>query len=204
MRFDVTYDISIKSSDKTVNGFHSTFRAPNRLDGSMRGTVRNITCISHNVNLRITTLSMIALAFLATAFATYHRKTQSRTAPFSQNRVTAEVLDKARAKARTNQKFLMVEFGADWCSDCLELSKSLEEEAVRDYLKAHFVVLNVDVGQFNRNIDVAKSLGVDINQGIPTAVFFSPGSAVPAKKLGTSQILAYLHEVVDGPKATIQ
>jgi len=94
------------------------------------------------------------------------------------------MLDKARASAQTNHKFLMVEFGADWCSDCLELSKGLENGAVRNYLKEHFVVLNVDVGQFNRNIEVAKSLGVDINQGIPTAVFFPPGRAVPSKKLG--------------------
>jgi hypothetical protein len=68
---------------------------------------------------------------------------------------------------------------------------------VRDYIKAHFVVLNVDVGQFNRNIDIAESLGVDINQGIPTAVFFPPGSAVSAKKLGTNEILAYLKDVVE-------
>jgi thioredoxin 1 len=114
------------------------------------------------------------------------------------------MLDKARASAQINHKFLMVEFGADWCSDCLELSKELETGAVRNYLKEHFVVLNVDVGQFNLNIDVAKSLGVDIDQGIPTAVFFPPSRTVPSKRLGANQILAYLNDVVEQPPTTIQ
>jgi thiol:disulfide interchange protein len=134
----------------------------------------------------------------------YHRETQSKTASFGYRRVTAEMLNKARAGAQTNHKFLMVEFGADWCSDCLELSKSLETKAVRNYLKEHFVVLNVDVGQFNLNIDVAKSLGVDIDQGIPTAVFFPPSRTVPSKRLGANQILAYLNDVVEQPPTTIQ
>jgi protein disulfide-isomerase len=154
------------------------------------------------VNTR-TALSIIALVLVATAFGIYQRGAQSRPSPLSPSRVIAEMLDEARANARTNHKFLMVAFGADWCSDCLELSQTLEEELLRDFLTKHFVVFNVDVGQFNRNIDIAKSLDVDINQGIPTAVFFPPGEAAPSKRLGTNQILAYLNDVLEHPQTTI-
>jgi len=114
------------------------------------------------------------------------------------------MLDKARGNASMNHKFLMVEFGAGWCGDCLELSKALETPLLRDLLETRFVVLNVDVGQFNRNIDLALSLGVDVNEGIPRAVFLGPGGDVLARKLGTNQILSYLQSVIEHPRATIR
>ena len=131
------------------------------------------------------------------AIATSHRTTQSRTAPRSGAEVTAEMLNEALAKAHANHKFLMIEFGADWCSDCLELSQRLKEPVVRDYLKEHFVIVNVDVGRFDLNVDIAKSLGVDVTQGIPAAVFYPPDSSVPSRKIGTNQILAYLDDVAE-------
>ena len=204
MRLSVTYDISIKGPDETVNGFPLDILGTALYQKSVLRAVRTTRCTSHDVNLRTMTLLTFAVVLIALPIAICHRVKQSKTSPLSYRRVTAEMLDKARASAQINHKFLMVEFGADWCSDCLELSKELEKGAVRNYLKEHFVVLNVDVGQFNRNIDVAKSLGVDINQGIPTVVFFPPSRAVPSKKLGTNQILAYLNDVVEQPQTTIQ
>ena len=102
-------------------------------------------------------------------------------APLSGAKVTAEeMLNEARAKAHANHKFLMIEFSADWCSDCLELSQRLKEREVRDHLKDHFVIFNVDVGRFDLNVDIAKSLGVNVTEGIPTAVFYPPDGAVPS------------------------
>jgi thiol:disulfide interchange protein len=108
---------------------------------------------------------------------------------------TVQSIDQARAGARLNHKVLMVEFEADWCSDCQALSRSLEERGIRDYLTRHVEVLHVDVGQFNRNLDIARSLGVDVNQGIPAAVFFLPEQVPALRKIGEDQILAYLHQL---------
>ena len=129
---------------------------------------RKLRCSWNIVNRRSAAISTFALMSIATVIVTYHWKAQSKTT-FNESRVTANILDKARADAITHHKSLMVEFGAGWCSDCLELSKALEQPVLRDLLKTHFVVLNVDVGQFNRNIDIALSLGVDVNEGIPRA-----------------------------------
>ena len=35
-------------------------------------------------------------------------------------KVGQEMIAEARARAARNHKFLMVEFGADWCSDCAQ------------------------------------------------------------------------------------
>lgn len=101
-------------------------------------------------------------------------------------------LAEARTKAREIQKFFMVQFGADWCSDCLELSKSLEQAPMPDYLRNKFVVFNVDVGEFNKNLDVAKSLAVDVTQGIPVAVIFPPSGTEITTRRGIHEILAYV------------
>ena len=89
-------------------------------------------------------------------------------------KVGQELIAEARARAARNHKFLIVEFGAEWCSDCAQLSKSLKDERRRDLFQREFELLYVDVGEFNRNLDIAKSLGIDVTEAIPTAVFFPP------------------------------
>jgi len=108
---------------------------------------------------------------------------------------TVQSIDQARAEARLNHKVLMVEFEADWCSDCRVLSGSLQERDIRDYLARHVEALHVDVGQFNRNLDIARYLGVDVNQGIPAAVFLLPDQVPASRKIGNAQILAYIHQL---------
>ena len=108
---------------------------------------------------------------------------------------TVQSIDQARAEARLDHKVLMVEFEADWCSDCLALSRNLQERDIRDYLARHVEALHLDVGQFNRNLDIARYLGVDVNQGIPAAVFFLPGHVPAVRKIGNAQILAYIRQL---------
>jgi len=114
---------------------------------------------------------------------------------------TVESIDQARVKARRNHKVLMVEFQADWCSDCRALSRSFQQPSIRDYLARHVEALDVDVGQFDRNLDIARSLGVDVNQGIPAAVFFLPEQGSASRKIGNAQILDYLHQLEDSVAA---
>jgi thiol:disulfide interchange protein len=108
---------------------------------------------------------------------------------------TVQSIDQARAEARLDHKVLMVEFEADWCSDCRVLSRSLQERGIRDYLARHVEALHVDVGQFNRNLDIARYLGVVVYLGIPAAVFFLPEQVPASRKVGNAQILAYIHQL---------
>ena len=93
----------------------------------------------------------------------------------------------------------MVQFGASWCPDCVELSKSLKDSITSNRLEQYFIVVNIDVGEFNRNLNVARSLGIDVTEGIPVAVFFPPRGDVSSVKLGTEQILEFVKEVIARP-----
>ncbi len=103
--------------------------------------------------------------------------------------------DEALQNARASGKSLMVEFGADWCSDCQALSRELEQEPLQTCVERRVERLKVDVGEFNRNLDVANGLGIDIRNGIiPTAVFFAPANGARTTKAGTPEILSFLKQ----------
>jgi hypothetical protein len=67
--------------------------------------------------------------------------------------------------------------------------------------------VNVDVGKFNQNRDVAESLGVSLIRGIPVAVFFGPegevigttneGQLEPARRYSSKQILKFVRDVAE-------
>ena len=83
--------------------------------------------------------------------------------PYKAGKVDQSKVDKALQTARSAKKFLMVEFGANWCEDCIVLSRTLETGATKDYFEKHFVVLKVDVDKFDKNLEIAKALGVEMN-----------------------------------------
>jgi len=118
----------------------------------------------------------------------------------------------AQARARTLHKSVMVIFGANWCADCVVLHRTLEAPETRDYVESHFEIVSVDVGQFNKNLDVAKSLDVNLTRGIPAAAFLAwdgasigntnNGELEPSRNYHSDQILRFLHQVVDNHKIT--
>jgi len=142
------------------------------------------------MSLRSIAISASVLA-IAVALVAYHREAQQKSA--------SQMIEEARIAAHKNDKFLMVQFGASWCPDCIELSKSLKDSITSNRLEQYFIVVNIDVGEFNRNLNVARSLGVDVTEGIPVAVFFPPRGDVSSVKLGTEQILEFVKEVIARP-----
>jgi thiol:disulfide interchange protein len=125
----------------------------------------------------------------------------------SPSQVTRTRLDEALRRASVVNKILMVEFGGDWCEDCVVLNRNLEATAVREYFQTHFILLRVEVDQSDRNLDVAKSLDAGVEHGVPTAVFFGPdgarigatnkGELEPSRHYNPDQILAFLKAVVE-------
>lgn len=113
----------------------------------------------------------------------------------------------ARNVAREARKFLMVTFGANWCMDCRTLHHNLKSKDVKPYTDDRFVFVNVDVGKFNQNADLATELGVNLSRGIPVAIFFDPtgnvigttneGQLEPARRYTSKQILKFIRDIAE-------
>lgn len=113
----------------------------------------------------------------------------------------------ARKAARDANKFLMVTFGANWCVDCRTLHLNLKSDDVKQYTQDRFLFVNVDVGKFNLNADLAAELGVSLSRGIPVAIFFDPSGAVigttnngelePARRYSSIQILKFIRDIAE-------
>ena len=72
--------------------------------------------------------------------------------------------------------------------------------------------MNVDVGKFNQNADLAKELGVTLFRGIPVAIFFDPegqvigttneGQLEPARRYTSKQILRFVSDIAERSQIT--
>ena len=82
--------------------------------------------------------------------------------------------------SQRDHKLVLLDFGANWCLDCQVLDRLFADPTVAAYLAAHFRVVHIDVGTFNRNLDVSKSYGSPIEGGVPAAVVLSPTGRVIA------------------------
>lgn len=113
----------------------------------------------------------------------------------------------ARQQALDDEKFLMVTFGANWCLDCRTLYHHLKSPEVEAFTNEIFDFVNVDVGKFNSNRQLASDLGIDLRRGIPVAIFFGPdgevigttndGQLEPARFYTSKQILKFVRDIVE-------
>jgi len=87
-------------------------------------------------------------------------------------------LKQALSASKTDKQPVLVIFGANWCKDCRALDQALSTGRNAELVKREFKVVKIDVGNFNKNLDVAEAYGNPIKKGIPAAVVLSPDNKV--------------------------
>src|SRR6266850_2148579 len=80
-------------------------------------------------------------------------------------------LKQALNASKADQQPVLVIFGANWCKDCRALDAALQTGRNAELVK-------IDVGNFDKNLDVAEAYGNPIKKGIPAAVVLSPDNKV--------------------------
>lgn len=113
---------------------------------------------------------LASLAFAATAFAA--------PLPYDESANARAEIEQALAAAKVHHSKVLVIFGANWCEDCRALDQALKAQKSASLIAAQYDVVKVDVGRFDRNLDVARSYGDPIHKGIPAAVVLSADNKV--------------------------
>jgi len=84
--------------------------------------------------------------------------------------------------ARREHKRIILDFGANWCGDCQVLDYYYRQSPNAELLAKHFIVVHIDTGHVDHNVDVAKKYHVPIAHGIPSlAVIDAHGNLLYAE-----------------------
>jgi len=88
-------------------------------------------------------------------------------------------IEAALKQAGENHKHVLLVFGGNWCYDCHVLDRALHEGAAGKIMKDSFVLVHVDIGEFDKNLDLAKKYNIPLDKGAPAvAVLSSDGTLV--------------------------
>lgn len=106
---------------------------------------------------------------------------------------------------------VIIVFGANWCGDCKMLDIAMKSGASAALLARDFKIVKVDVGHWDKNLDVAKEYEVPLEKGIPAVAIISPknevlyitkeGELANARSMGDNGIYEFFKRVTASVKA---
>jgi len=76
----------------------------------------------------------------------------------------------AQAAAKASGKLLLIDMGGNWCADCRILAAVMDLPGIAQFVDAHYVVVMIDAGRMNRNLDIPARWGVDRLEGVPNVL----------------------------------
>jgi protein disulfide-isomerase len=90
----------------------------------------------------------------------------------------------ALAAAKQDGRYVLLDFGANWCPDCRVLGSYLENGPLKTLVDQNFHLVSIDVGRWNRNTDIAAQYGNPIKKGIPAVVVLDPQGKIVGSTAG--------------------
>ena len=106
---------------------------------------------------------------LALAAASLSTLASAAPWPYNEQADAAADVQHAIAAAQVNHKKVLLVFGANWCPDCRALDKAMHGSS-QHLIDSEFDVVKIDVGNFDKNLGLAKRYGNPIAKGIPAVV----------------------------------
>lgn len=118
------------------------------------------------------------IALLLTTFAfSFSQAALAVDGPYDESANASAQIQAALTKAKAEKKDVLLIFGANWCKDCVELDRSLKGQSA-SLINNKFVLVKINIGQFDTNLDIANEFGNPIKKGIPAAVLITPQKTV--------------------------
>ncbi len=104
-----------------------------------------------------------------------------------------------KTAARTHKRVLL-DFGGNWCGDCIVLDTYFHSARNAPILNANFVLVHVNVGEYDANLDLAQKYGIPLQKGVPAiAVLSDTGKLLYSQQGGEFEKIARM-EPEDGTR----
>jgi thiol:disulfide interchange protein len=90
------------------------------------------------------------------------------------------------AQAKREHKRVLIDFGGDWCGDCIVLDIYFHQPVNLALLEKNFVLVHVFIKEtMDSNLELGAKYGVDIAKGVPALSVLDPdGHVIYAQKTG--------------------
>ncbi len=96
----------------------------------------------------------------------------------------ADLAAALKTAAATHRRILL-DFGGNWCGDCQVLDIYFHDATNKPLLDANFVMVHINVGHYDANLDLARRYGVPLEKGVPAlAVLGEHGALLYSQKNG--------------------
>lgn len=127
-----------------------------------------------------------------------------KTNLYPKNADATKDIESALKSAATANKRVMLIFGGNWCYDCHVLDQALHDGEAGKIVKESFLLVHVDIGEGDKNLDVVKKYETTIDYGVPTVVILDAESRViysstkgefeAARRMMKKDLVAFLNQ----------
>ena len=95
--------------------------------------------------------------------------------PYDEHANADAMVAAAKARAKARRKLLLIDLGGNWCGDCRVLTATMELPELKSFVGAHYEVALVDVGRFEKNLQVPARYGITKRlEGVPSLLIIDP------------------------------
>src|SRR5688572_10371508 len=113
-------------------------------------------------------------------------------------------IEAALKTAHAENKRVMLIFGGNWCYDCHVLDQALHEGEASKIVKESFLLVHVDIGEGDKNLDLIKKYETTLGAGVPTVVIIddedrvvyssTKGEFEAARRMMKKDLVAFLNQ----------
>jgi thiol:disulfide interchange protein len=110
-------------------------------------------------------------------------------------RADADIAAGLKDAANTNRRVL-VDFGGNWCPDCIVLDRYFHAAENAEPLKKHYILVHANVGDkgITDSFAIAERYGIPLKKGVPALAVLEPDSRVVfAQKQGEFEAMRTLN-----------
>jgi thioredoxin 1 len=112
----------------------------------------------------------------------------------------ARDIRRALATAVKQHKNVLLDFGGNWCIDCHILDNAFHQPRIAPLLNSNYIVVHVDVGKYEKNLDLAKKYHVNLEKGVPSLavldamgkVLYATGDFERARMMSEDDVIQFL------------
>nr|WP_221773588.1 thioredoxin family protein [Novosphingobium piscinae] len=95
--------------------------------------------------------------------------------PYAEGAPADVEVARAIVRAKRTGKLVLIDLGGNWCLDCRLLAGTMRQAPLKAWLARHYEEVTVDVGRFDRNLQIPARFGITGRlAGVPAILIVDP------------------------------